>query len=122
MLDKTYRHDQTERRHYDAWEKAGSFAGGRRANADPYTIVIPPPNVTGSLHMGHALNNPLQDILVRWERMRGRDALDAGMAGRRRELTWMALALEQLPELNASRAALPDKKLGLQAILRGRQA
>ena len=51
-----------------------------------------------------------------------RDALDAGMAGRRRELTWMALALEQLPELNASRAALPDKKLGLQAILRGRQA
>ncbi len=76
MLDKTYRHDETESRHYDAWEKAGAFAcGGPRANADPYTIVIPPPNVTGSLHMGHALNNTMQDILIRWHRMRGRDAL-----------------------------------------------
>jgi valyl-tRNA synthetase len=76
MLDKTYRHDETESRHYDAWEKIGAFAcGGPRANADPYTIVIPPPNVTGSLHMGHALNNTMQDILIRWQRMRGNDAL-----------------------------------------------
>ena len=75
MLDKTYRHEATEARHYDAWEKAGAFACGRRGNADPYTIVIPPPNVTGSLHMGHALNNTLQDILIRWQRMRGSDAL-----------------------------------------------
>ena len=76
MLDKTYRHDETESRHYDAWEKIGAFAcGGPRANADPYTIVIPPPNVTGSLHMGHALNNTIQDILIRWQRMRGSDAL-----------------------------------------------
>ena len=48
---------------------------GQRADARPYTIVIPPPNVTGSLHIGHALNNTLQDILVRFERMRGRDVL-----------------------------------------------
>ena len=76
MLDKTYRHETTESRHYDAWEKAGAFAcGGPRANAEPYTIVIPPPNVTGSLHMGHALNNTMQDILIRWQRMRGSDAL-----------------------------------------------
>ncbi|MEE2981231.1 MAG: valine--tRNA ligase [Pseudomonadota bacterium] len=76
MLDKTYRHDTTESRLYEAWEKAGAFAsGGARANADPYTIVIPPPNVTGSLHMGHALNNTMQDILIRWQRMRGSDAL-----------------------------------------------
>ena len=49
--------------------------GPRRAGAKPYSIVIPPPNVTGSLHMGHALNNTLQDILCRFERMRGKDVL-----------------------------------------------
>src|SRR5678815_6000725 len=57
--------------------KAEAFRAGRpeRAGADPYCIVIPPPNVTGSLHMGHALNNTLQDILCRFERMRGKDVL-----------------------------------------------
>ena len=75
MLDKTYRHALTEQRHYDAWEKAGAFGCNRRGNADTYSIVIPPPNVTGSLHMGHALNNTLQDVLIRWHRMRGRDTL-----------------------------------------------
>ena len=75
MLDKTYRHETTEPRHYDAWEKAGAFGCQRRGNADPYSIVIPPPNVTGNLHMGHALNNTLQDILIRWQRMRGSDTL-----------------------------------------------
>ncbi len=75
MLDKTYRHQDTERRQYAAWEQAGAFACGKRPDAKPFTIVIPPPNVTGSLHMGHALNNTLQDILVRWQRMRGRDVL-----------------------------------------------
>jgi valyl-tRNA synthetase len=59
------------------WEEAGAFRGGRpeRRDARPYCIVIPPPNVTGSLHMGHALNNTLQDVLARFERMRGRDVL-----------------------------------------------
>ena len=59
------------------WEEAGAFRGGRpeRRDAKPYCIVIPPPNVTGSLHMGHALNNTLQDVLCRFERMRGRDVL-----------------------------------------------
>ena len=62
---------------YAAWESAGAFRGGRpeRRDAEPYCIVIPPPNVTGSLHMGHALNNTLQDILARFERMRGKDVL-----------------------------------------------
>src|SRR3974390_456009 len=62
---------------YAAGEAAGAFRAGRpeRANAEPYCIVIPPPNVTGSLHMGHALNNTLQDILCRFERMRGKDVL-----------------------------------------------
>ena len=75
MLDKTYRPAAVEERIYKQWESAGAFACGRRADARPYTIVIPPPNVTGSLHIGHALNNTLQDILVRFERMRGRDVL-----------------------------------------------
>jgi valyl-tRNA synthetase len=76
MLDKTYQPQPIEESIYRAWEEAGAFrAGNGREGAKPYAIVIPPPNVTGSLHMGHALNNTLQDILVRFERMRGRDVL-----------------------------------------------
>ena len=75
MLDKTYRPGEVEEKHYLAWEAAGTFACGQHPDADPYTIVIPPPNVTGSLHMGHALNNTLQDILIRYQRMKGADAL-----------------------------------------------
>jgi valyl-tRNA synthetase len=77
MIDKTYQPSAVEGRITQAWEEAGAFRAGRpeRAGAPPYCIVIPPPNVTGSLHMGHALNNTLQDILCRFERMRGKDVL-----------------------------------------------
>ncbi len=77
MLDKTYDAAAVEPRITEMWEKAGaSRAGAGAADGAPsYTIVIPPPNVTGSLHMGHALNNTLQDILIRFERMRGKDVL-----------------------------------------------
>src|SRR5947208_1062149 len=77
MIEKTYKASELEGRIYASWEAAGAFRAGRaeRRNAPPYSIVIPPPNVTGSLHMGHALNNTLQDVLVRFERMRGRDVL-----------------------------------------------
>ncbi|MCE2494046.1 MAG: valine--tRNA ligase [Alphaproteobacteria bacterium] len=75
MLEKSYRPQEIEEKQYRLWEESGAFAAGKRHNATPYTIVIPPPNVTGSLHMGHALNNTLQDVLIRYERMRGRDAL-----------------------------------------------
>jgi valyl-tRNA synthetase len=77
MLDKTYQPQKIEGDIYRAWQNASAFAAGRpdRAQAKPFAIVIPPPNVTGSLHMGHALNNTLQDVLVRFERMRGRDVL-----------------------------------------------
>jgi len=76
-IDKTYQPAAVEGRIYASWEAAGAFRAGRpeRAKAPPYCIVIPPPNVTGSLHMGHALNNTLQDILCRFERMRGKDVL-----------------------------------------------
>jgi valyl-tRNA synthetase len=77
MIENRYQPAAVEGRIYKAWEDAGAFRAGRpeRAAAQPYCIVIPPPNVTGSLHMGHALNNTLQDILCRFERMRGRDVL-----------------------------------------------
>ncbi|MEP2439428.1 MAG: valine--tRNA ligase [Roseibium sp.] len=77
MLDKNYEAASVEPRIYETWENAGAFKAGAGAKegADAFTIVIPPPNVTGSLHMGHALNNTLQDILVRWKRMQGFDVL-----------------------------------------------
>ena len=75
MLNKTYKPGDIEQRWYDHWESSGAFKCGQRPDGQPYTIVIPPPNVTGSLHMGHALNNTLQDILIRFERLRGRDVL-----------------------------------------------
>src|SRR5258705_3128940 len=75
MLDKTYRPDAVEPRLYAAWERAGCFAADPRSSKRPYTIMMPPPNVTGSLHMGHALTFTLQDILIRYYRMRGFDTL-----------------------------------------------
>ncbi len=77
MIDKTYQPSEVEGRIYRTWEQAGAFRAGRpeRAQGQAYSIVIPPPNVTGSLHMGHALNNTLQDVLCRFERMRGKDVL-----------------------------------------------
>ncbi|RNJ49194.1 valine--tRNA ligase [Methylocystis hirsuta] len=76
-MEKTFAPAAIESRIRDAWEEAQAFRAGRpeRAGASPYSIVIPPPNVTGSLHMGHALNNTLQDILVRYRRMKGDDVL-----------------------------------------------
>ncbi len=76
-MEKTFDPASIETRIRQAWEYAQAFRAGRpeRAGAKPYSIVIPPPNVTGSLHMGHALNNTLQDILVRYHRMKGEDVL-----------------------------------------------
>src|SRR5580692_292507 len=75
MLDKTFSPKDVEGRIYAQWEASGAFRPGRRPDAEPFCIVIPPPNVTGRLHIGHALNNTLQDILARFERMRGKDVL-----------------------------------------------
>jgi len=76
-MDKTFDANEAEGRIYAAWEAAGAFRAGAnaRAGAETFSIMIPPPNVTGSLHMGHAFNNTLQDILIRWHRMRGHDTL-----------------------------------------------
>jgi valyl-tRNA synthetase len=112
MLDKTYRPSEVEPQHYARWESSGAFACGTRPDADPYCIVIPPPNVTGSLHMGHALNNTLQDVLIRFERMRGRDVLwqpgtdHAGIA------TQMVVERQLADEGNRSR-----RELGREAFI-----
>ncbi|MGE0222638.1 MAG: valine--tRNA ligase [Acetobacteraceae bacterium] len=74
-LDKTFTPTEIEPRLYDGWEASGAFACDPNSNAEPFTIMIPPPNVTGSLHMGHALTFTVQDTLIRWRRMQGRDAL-----------------------------------------------
>ncbi len=73
MLDKVFDHAAVEAALYEGWEASGAFGAG--GGGAPFTVMIPPPNVTGSLHMGHALTFTLQDALVRWRRMQGRDAL-----------------------------------------------
>src|SRR5215213_4852295 len=108
MMDKTFDPSAVEARISTRWEEAEAFKAGRadRKDAVPYTIVIPPPNVTGSLHMGHALNNTIQDILCRFERMRGKDVLwqpgmdHAGIATQM--VVERRLAERQLKRLGAS--------------------
>ncbi|MCC6789124.1 MAG: valine--tRNA ligase, partial [Hyphomonadaceae bacterium] len=75
MIETTFNPKQVEPHWSKAWEESGAFKPKNDPKADPFCIVIPPPNVTGSLHIGHALNNTLQDVLVRFERLRGKSVL-----------------------------------------------
>jgi valyl-tRNA synthetase len=109
MLDKTFDPKQVEGRIYAQWVASGAFRAGRRPSADPFCIVIPPPNVTGRLHIGHALNNTLQDALARFERMRGKDVLwQPGMdhAG----IATQLVVERQLAERQQSRVAMGREK------------
>ena len=74
MLDKRYDHLQVEANKYEKWKKEGYFASGD-ISKKPFSIVIPPPNVTGKLHIGHALDTTIQDIIARYKRMQGYDVL-----------------------------------------------
>ena len=74
-MDQHYQPDKVEEKWYSAWTERGLFHGDVSRGGEPYCVVIPPPNVTGILHMGHALNNTIQDILVRWRRMQGRNVV-----------------------------------------------
>ncbi len=74
-LKGTYEPNRIEDKWYEKWEKAGAFHADVTSEKEPFTIVIPPPNITGKLHMGHALDETLQDILIRWRRMQGYEAL-----------------------------------------------
>jgi valyl-tRNA synthetase len=122
MLEKTFRPAEVEAKHYARWEQGGYFACNPASSAQPFTIMMPPPNVTGSLHMGHALTFTLQDVLARYERMRGRDVLwqpgtdHAGIATQmvvERQLAEQGIVLER-PGAGANvqtigRAAFIDK-------------
>ena len=74
-LPKVYEPQQVEAEIYEMWEKNGYFKPNGKADAKPFTIVMPPPNVTGQLHMGHAMDATLQDTLIRFKRMQGYNAL-----------------------------------------------
>ena len=74
-LSKTYSPKEFEERIYKMWEESGSFHAEIDEKKKPFTIVMPPPNITGQLHMGHALDQTLQDVLTRWKRMQGYSAL-----------------------------------------------
>jgi valyl-tRNA synthetase len=113
MLDKTYRPGDVEAAIYAAWEASGAFAARPDSAAERYCIMMPPPNVTGSLHTGHALTFTLQDILVRYQRMRGRDVLwqpgsdHAGIATQM--VVERQLALEQSARQKLGRAAFVER-------------
>ncbi len=111
-MEKTFNAAEAEARIYAMWEGMGAFRAGANARpgAEAFSIMIPPPNVTGSLHMGHAFNNTLQDILIRWHRMRGDDTLwqpgtdHAGIA------TQMVTEREMAREGNATRREMGREK------------
>ncbi len=75
MLDKTFQPKDIESRHYEAWEKSGAFRADPTSDKKPFTVMMPPPNVNGTLHVGHGLIMTLQDVLTRYQRMKGKDAL-----------------------------------------------
>jgi valyl-tRNA synthetase len=112
-LEKTFDTGTAEARIYAAWEQAGCFKAGANATRDEtFTIMIPPPNVTGVLHMGHAFNNTLQDILIRWKRMQGVDTLwqpGTDHAG---------IATQMVVERELAKAGEPSRaEMGRQAFL-----
>jgi valyl-tRNA synthetase len=103
LIDKTFSPAEFEQRWYAHWEDAGAFRPAR-PDAAPFTIIIPPPNVTGSLHIGHALDNTLQDVLIRWHRLNGRDArwvVGTDHAG---------IATQMVVERQLAEAGRPDRK------------
>ena len=103
LIDKTFSPAEFEHRWYAHWESAGAFRPAR-PDAVPFTIIIPPPNVTGSLHIGHALDNTLQDVLIRWHRLNGRDArwvVGTDHAG---------IATQMVVERQLADARKPDRK------------
>ena len=75
MLDKQYNPKEVEERLYKKWEEKGYFHAEVNPDKKPFTIVIPPPNITGQLHMGHALDNMMQDAIIRFKRMQGYETL-----------------------------------------------
>ena len=74
-LPKVFEHSKVDSKWYDYWEKLGAFRANPKSGRPPFSMVLPPPNVTGWLHIGHALNQTIPDVLARWKRMCGFDVL-----------------------------------------------
>lgn len=112
MLEKTFNPADIEQTRYKEWEESGAFTAKPDSNAAPFAVMMPPPNVTGSLHMGHALNMTLQDILTRYNRMNGKDAL------------WMpgtdhaGIATQMVVERNLDKEGLKRRDMGREAFLK----
>ncbi len=112
MLEKTYNPAEIEKKWYEYWENSGAFKCGQRPDAETFTIVIPPPNVTGSLHIGHALDNTIQDILIRHQRLLGKDVLwqpGCDHAG---------IATQMVVERNLASQGLDRREMGREAFLK----
>ena len=113
MLDQRFDPAEAEARIYEAWEDTGCFRPSGDTSAQAYSVVIPPPNVTGVLHMGHALNNTLQDVLIRFERMRGKNVLwqlGTDHAG---------IATQMVVERQLAKEGNPDRRsMGREAFLK----
>ncbi|HPW76079.1 MAG TPA: class I tRNA ligase family protein, partial [Kiritimatiellia bacterium] len=110
-MDKHYDPKTVENKWYAWWEETGRFHAEAAQGGEPYSVVIPPPNVTGILHMGHALNNTIQDVLVRWRRMQGRNTV------------WMpgtdhaGIATQNVVEKTLRKEGLSRRDLGREAFL-----
>ncbi len=111
-LEKNYDHGKTETALYTKWEESGAFACSPDFKADPYCIMFPPPNVTGSLHIGHGLTFTLQDILIRYQRMKGKDSLwqpGTDHAG---------IATQMIVERQLAEQGLNRREMGREAFLK----
>ena len=122
-LPKAYAFQEVESHWYACWEQDGRFHAGLDGSKPPFSIVIPPPNVTGQLHMGHALNNTLQDIVCRYKRLAGFEVLwvpgtdHAGIATQ--NVVERHLAAERLTRHQAGPGSFPAKRVGLEGEIRG---
>src|SRR5436305_7116927 len=108
-MPKAYNPAAVERRLYERWEKAGYFAP--RPGGEPYTVVMPPPNLTGELHLGHAMMDTVEDILIRWRRMQGRDTL--WLPG----VDHAAIAVHTLIERQLAAEGINRRDIGREAFL-----
>lgn len=112
MLEKTFNPSAIESKLYPEWEKSGVFSPDLNGNKPTFTVMMPPPNVTGSLHIGHALNHTLQDVIIRWQRMKGLDVLwqpGTDHAG---------IATQMLVERKLAKEGISRKEIGREEFLK----
>ena len=131
QLEKVYDPKQVEDRTYQFWLDKNYFHADAESKKEPYTIVIPPPNITGQLHMGHALDNTLQDALIRWRRMQGYEALwlpgtdhasiatEAKIVEAMRKMEQMEDIVRRLPGYDCGSCGSPTCRTFAEDIVRG---